>query len=657
MELKQYFQIVRHWAWLLILGLVLGGAGGYLASRLQEPVYQASTRALVLRPPQDKSSDLTYVSDQQLVQTYVQLLNTQPVFDGATERLGYTVGKSQVKVQQTGSTQIIVVTVEDGAPQRAADIANVLVEVLIEQNEKLQTGRYASTEASIQAQIAQVQDQISSLQLKVDQISTKNFEDQLQEVETQIKPLQAEVSTLQQEIAALSPAFTQERRTQIAEKQARIDQIQPLLTLYQQIYSNLVVLGKSATLGSTNNSGLTQLQSTLDLYQQLYINLLTSLETVRFARLQNTPNIVQIEQASVPDAPIRPRPLMNTALATAVGLMLAAGIVFLIEYLDDTLKTPEDVERALGLPVLGFVAEMQYKKNSAEEVYVTRQPRSPVSEAFRSLRTNLEFAAVQKPIRTMLVTSPGPSEGKTTVAVNLAVIFSQADKRVALLDADMRRPRVHRLLGMSNREGLSNIFLNQSRLFSVGRGREDLPHLLVITSGNLPPNPAELLGSIRMDLILDELRGSVDIVIIDTPPSLVADAQVLAAKVDAVLIVIQPGLTNTETARASLEMFKRAGARVVGVVMNRIPRNRSYYYGGYKYYSPYGDNKRYFSGETAAPMEETGKASLKKPAQAFDKPNGSAQTELPSTTHRLTHLFEKVKESPRPDPGHIDIQK
>ena len=235
MELKQYLSIVRRWAWLLILGLALGAAGGRVGSNMQEPVYQASTRALVMRAPQERSSDLSYLSDQQLVQTYVQLLNTQPVRDGASERLGYEVAKDQVRVQQTRDTQIIEVIIEDHSAKRTAEIANMLVTVLIEQNESLQSGRYASTEESIQAQITQVESQIDSIQKKVDQISTQNFQDQLSEVEAQIQPLQEEVSALQQEIAALEPGpYTKasevsERRTQIAEKQARIDQIQPLL--------------------------------------------------------------------------------------------------------------------------------------------------------------------------------------------------------------------------------------------------------------------------------------------------------------------------------------------------------------------------------------------------------------------------------------------
>jgi capsular exopolysaccharide synthesis family protein len=642
MELKEYFRIVQRWLWLLVLGLVLGGVGGYLGSRMQDPVYQASTRAMVMRPPLEQSSDLTFYSDQQLVQTYIQLLTTQPVLEAASERLGYAVKKEQVSVQQSRDTQIIQVTVEDRDRERVADIANVLVEVLIEQNDNLQAGRFASTEESIQAQITQVEGQLSLIQGQVDQISTKSFQDQLEEVRAQIEPLETEVSALQQEIAAL-PTWNTENRVKIAEKQARIEQIEPLLNLYQQIYSNLIVLGKPLDASSDTTSRLAQLQSTLGLYQQLYLNLLSSLETVRLARLQNTPNIVLIEPAVRPGAPIRPRTLVNTALSMAVGLMLAAGIVFLIEYLDDTLKTPEDVARVLGLPVLGFVAEMKYRNNSAEEVYVSRQPRSPVSEAFRSLRTNLEFAAVQKPIRSLLVTSPGPAEGKTTVATNLAAIFSQANKRVALVDGDMRRPHIHSMFGMSNRDGLSNLFRNQASPHSVSRSKVDLPHLMIITSGSLPPNPAELLGSERMEQILKDLDSLVDTVVIDTPPSVVADAQVLAAKVDAVVMVIQPGVTHAEAARVTLETFKRAGARVVGVVLNRIPRNRNYYYGGYQYYSPYNEHKGYYSPNGSKPAQQPEEQARTYTAE-LPAPNSSYLT-------RISEASEMPGEYPDPDPS------
>jgi capsular exopolysaccharide synthesis family protein len=419
-----------------------------------------------------------------------------------------------------------------------------------------------------------------------------------------MEPLQTEVTQLQKDIAILTPTYSSERKTKVAELNARLDQIQPLLTLYQQIYTNLVVLGTTGKTSANDNTTATRLQSTLSLYQSIYLNLINTREAIRLARLQNTQSIDQVEAATVPMGPISPRPLNNALLAGVVGLMLAAGIVFLVEYLDDTIKTPEDVERLLELPLIGYIAEMQSTGKEEAEVYVSRQPRSPVSEAFRSLRTNLEFSSVDKPLRTILVTGAEAGDGKTTIAANLAAIFAQGGKRVLLMDCDLRRPRVHRFLGIQNRVGLTDLFRDSLGVEAVTYQWSDSnsKSMSVITSGSLPPNPAELLGSQKMDSILADLTARVDVIIIDSPPSLVSDAQILAAKVDGVLLVVQPGKTHAGAARAMREQLARAGARVVGAVFNRIPRSHGYYYGGYRYYSPYYyQNDKYLNGNDPAP--------------------------------------------------------
>ncbi|MFQ5435497.1 MAG: polysaccharide biosynthesis tyrosine autokinase, partial [Anaerolineae bacterium] len=312
------------------------------------------------------------------------------------------------------------------------------------------------------------------------------------------------------------------------------------------------------------------------------------------ARVQSTPNVAQVEQATVPVSPISPRPFNNSLLGGAVGLIIMGAIAFLIEYLDDTLKTPADVTHVLGLPVIGYLAEIgemvvksRNSKTKSASPYVTQHPRSPLAEAFRSLRTNLEFANVDEPLRSILVTSPGPGEGKTTVATNLAIVMAQAGKEVALVDCDLRRPRIHRILNLSNRIGLSDYFRGQEKLPQIMRpvGEEALK---AITSGSLPPNPTELLQSQKMVRLLADLKEVSDIAVIDSPPFLVTDAAVIASRVDGVIMIVQPGHTHAEAAMAMLEQLNRAGTRVIGVVLNRIPQRRPYYYGGYRYYySPY----------------------------------------------------------------------
>jgi capsular exopolysaccharide synthesis family protein len=339
-------------------------------------------------------------------------------------------------------------------------------------------------------------------------------------------------------------------------------------------------------------------QTSLSLYQQLYSNLLSTYESVRLARLQNTPDLVQVEQAAAPGSAIQPRPLQNTLLGGAVGLLIMGAIAFLIEYMDDTIRTPEEINHAFGLPVIGYIADTSSKGNGGERVTVAEEPRSPVSEAFRALRTNLEFSNVDKPLKTILITSPNPTDGKTTVAINLAAIMVQAGSRVLLVDADLRRPRIHRFLDMPNKIGLCQVFTGQvhfdDALYSADKALENLQ---VMRSGGQPPNPSELLGSSRMDDILNLAKDTADIVLIDSPPFVVSDAAVLATKVDGVLLVLQPGRTSLGSARAMVEQLQRANARIVGVVLNRIPYKRGLFSNGYGYgyyYAPYYYSNQYY---------------------------------------------------------------
>jgi capsular exopolysaccharide synthesis family protein len=597
MELQRYLTIVRRWVWLLVLGVVLGALGGFIASSSQTPVYQASTRFVILRAAQSSTSDYySYLDSQQLIKTYIQLLTTADLMNAVSGQIGSPVEARQANASQIQDTQFVLLTVTDTNAERAAIIANALVKNLIKQNEELQAVRYVTSEQNLQSQSEKVQAQINSLQTQITDISSATVRDQVVQVQTQIDDLQSQITELQNRITELGSLVnpTDEQKIELLDKNANLAQLQPILALYQQVYTNLVVLGQPVDGGNNASTQLSQLQTTLGLYQQIYVSLLSSLENVRLARAQNTPNVVQVEVATTPLNPIRPQPLQSTLLAAAVGLMLAAGIAFLVEYLDDTLKTPEDVERELNLRVIGLVADMNPgdKKNGNSPkvlLHVAEQPRSPVSEAFRTLRTNLEFSDVDRPLRVILVTSAGPAEGKSTVAANLAQVMSQGNKRVILLDADLRRPSIHRQFDIPNRVGLSDVLRGKMTVAdAVHRwSRNGSKEMGIVTSGSLPPNPAELLGSEKMGQILDDIKKIADIVVIDSPPMLVADAQVLSPRVDGILFVIQPGTTHIDSARTTVEQLSRVNARLLGVVMNRIPRNRGYYYGGYRHYSPY----------------------------------------------------------------------
>ena len=370
---------------------------------------------------------------------------------------------------------------------------------------------------------------------------------------------------------------------------------------------------------------LARLQTNLSQYRQSFAYLLQSYESLRLAEAQSLSNVIQLEPAIPPRAPVGPQTFMNTALAAVVGASLAIGAVFLIEYLDDTVKNPEVASRELDLPVIGLIAHM--KEQTEGDPLLAKHPRSPIAEAFRSLRTSIEFASVDRPLQTLMITSPGPQEGKSTVAVNLSIAMAQAGKNVLLFDADLRRPRVHRLLGVSNRHGLSDLFV-QTPLELDGFVRSwRMENLAVVTTGGLPPNPAELLGSQRMGQILDLVSEQADIVILDSPPAgVVTDAAVLAAKVDAVLLVVQPKRTPIGAAKQAMEQLQRAEANVIGIVFNNVSlRGSGYYYNGYYsgYYYHY--EYDYQSEEEEKPSRGSGRSLKRQSKRKAARPRGNGK--------------------------------
>ena len=346
-----------------------------------------------------------------------------------------------------------------------------------------------------------------------------------------------------------------------------------------------------------------RLEASLSQQGQTYASLLQSYEQVRLTEAQTTSTVVLQEPAIAPSSPIRPRTATNTALASVVGLMLAVGVVFLIEALDDTLRTPEDVTRHLDLPVLGVIATHDIVDGKPVAAY---RPRSQIAEAFRSLRTNLDFASVDHPLKTIMVTSPSPEEGKSTVAANLALVIAQSERKVALVDADMRRPRVHKILGLPNRFGVSSLFIMRQVHLDGALRPSEIPNLFTLTSGKIPPNPAELLGSAKMGEILEQIKSLVDVVVIDTPPVLaVTDSSVLSTRLDGVLVVLKPGVTKLAAARQAVEQLRRVGAPLLGVVLNKVSLTRSRYnyqnYKGYQYYYAYPE---YYGEDAAQPVEK-----------------------------------------------------
>lgn len=295
----------------------------------------------------------------------------------------------------------------------------------------------------------------------------------------------------------------------------------------------------------------------------------------------------EIELAGVPPVPVRPKKATNIILSVALALCLGLAMAFLHEYMDDRINSPEDADRAAHLPLLGHVPMIPDR----EPTVVTNLPaRSHVAEAYRTLRSSIGFAAVDGALETLMVTSPSKGEGKTVTSLNLAIAMALDGKSVILVDADLRRPNIHKQLRIPQGPGLTDVLVGQKEPDQVLTETE-VPGLRVMTSGPIPPNPAELLNSQPMDRIIESLREIADIVIFDSAPCIpVSDSIVLSSKVDGVVLVVHAGETKKAAVKHTREMLDRARARTIGLVFNKVPqRSGGYYHYYYYYYGGYHD--------------------------------------------------------------------
>jgi len=342
-----------------------------------------------------------------------------------------------------------------------------------------------------------------------------------------------------------------------------------------------------ASPGLLTQEELATLQSQQSQQRGTYANLLSAYLNVRSMRSRLL-DVVVVEPAQPPSGTVRPRKVLNTAIAAASGGMIACALAFLLEYLNDTLESTEDVRDALALPNLGAIPFVRsWQKDGCVRL---RGEEWPALEAFRILRTNIQFADVDCPVRTLLVTSAGPGEGKTSVVTNLGTAMAQGGRKVLLVDTDFRRSGLHRAFDVPNLTGLTSLFLDDVGL-EGSIVDTDVPGLYVLPGGPLPPNPSELLGSQRMAQLIGQLQAFADVVLFDAPPVLAcADAMVLASQVDGAVLVIDSRSTRREAVVRAVEMLRNVGARVLGVALNKVHAGSSEYY--YDYYSNDGKAKK-----------------------------------------------------------------
>jgi non-specific protein-tyrosine kinase len=524
MEIRDYIAPLIKWWWLILVAIVVSTVTSVFVTSQQPSQYEAKATLMIGNVIEDPNPTNTqFTLGQQLATTYADIAYRQPIQFATIEALGLQEsGLPNYNVRPVANTQLLEIVVTDTDPARAAAVANELANQLID---------------------------ISATNAQGDASRLEFINSQLDDLEADIQETQNEILIKQEELGGLTSARDiEDAQTQIAALRSKLNSLQ---TNYSQLLAT------------------------------------TQAEAV---------NTLSIIEPAIPpdlDKPVGPNVPLTALTAAGIGLLLSASAAFLLEYLDNTVKSPVDIARLTSLPMLTGIAYIKGEQPN-EKLVTIHQPRSPVSEAYRKLRTGIQFASIDSPNRTsVLITSTNPSEGKSVTAANLAIVIAQAHNRVLLVDADLRRPSLHRVFEVPNSRGLTT-FLLKMKPHSMNGEADDLLNqviekspvegLSIMTSGPIPPNPSELLGSTKMHEALKYLTEKFDYVVVDSPPVMaVTDAVVLSTQVDSVLVVTEAGRTQRTPLKQTVENLRNVKANLVGVVLNRLS-SRGDGYGYYYYY-------------------------------------------------------------------------
>lgn len=519
LDLRDYFSVLWRRKTIVVLALLVVAVSAFLLSNRQDKVYKASSSVLLNVAKPDDAT----------IDTQLSVLGSDSV-----RKLAQTTVPNlpRVSASRQSDSQIITVAVESTDPQLPAKAVDAYVTAYTQ---------FASQQLATLSQqtIDQINAKLAQLQPQLDQANIDYANGQASILD-EFAPVAGESSSRTQQRAQERAVAVQNLEQQVGARRTSLNS--QVLVLNSQL---LDVTTKSQTAG---------------------------------------PPATVVTGASVPTSPVSPKPMRDLLLGGTLGLILGIALAFGFDYLDDTVKSRFDVERSVGRAgtVLASVAPAPNRRGTSNLVVMT-DPFSPTAEAYRSLRTSIQFAAMDKPLKVLTVTSPSVGDGKTTTVANLAVATARTGRRVVLVDSDLRRPRLHEYFGIGNDVGLTSVMIGDCTLQQALKEMPDIPRLSVLPSGPLPPNPSELLSLRRFPEVMNLLRQHADLVLIDSPPLLpVTDPTLIAAHADAVLVVVSEGSTTRKQLREAFEILHKVDASILGVLLNNSETasttNYSYYH-------------------------------------------------------------------------------
>ena len=524
LDLRDYLVIVQRRKLTILLSVVGVVAAALTVSLLQTPVYEAAADVVFeTRSAEAILAPRSVVIGPQ-VATEIQVMQSRSVREAVAQELG---SDFEVDVAPVGETQVVRISARSTDPAEAATVANVYAETYIDLRREQLVGELLAAGEQVQARVNELEQQIQQL------------EQPLADLEAQIATAatSAERQPLEARRAGVKEEIDTQRSGLVARRDGYADQLDQL-----QLSRNLTESGGVRLVG----------------------------------------------RAAAPSEPAEPTPIRNGLLALVVGLMLGVGLAFARDQLDDTVKTKDELERATGgLNALALIPTVaRWRDGDLPQVVSIREPASPAAEAYRSLRTSVQFMGLNHPVRVIQLTSPNASEGKSTTLANLAVALAGSGQQVVVVCCDLRRPRIHEFFGLSNSTGFTSVLLGELPLSASLQPVPGQSRLALLASGPKPPNPSELLASHRSSQVLSALRSECDVVLVDSPPVLpVTDSIVLSRLVDATILVGTAGRTTRKEYHRAVELLRQVDAPLIGSVLNGVNQEDLYGFGyGYGYY-------------------------------------------------------------------------
>lgn len=524
MELKHYLSVLQKWTWLLVLAPLLTVGVTWYGSQRMQPAYQASTTLLISQMNGPSLDYYSLLTSERVAQTYAELFTKRPILQAVIDNLGVDLTPRELATKVSVRQPANTGLLEISVEDTDPELAVALANTLVDTFLTRNEQSFDSGAAGYERTL-----------------------------ERQIKALEGEISRLEDELA---------QRASITEPQLRTQSSEPAAT------------------------GVSVLEASLRENRLTYATLLNSYLQIRSNEEQPL-RISVVEPAAMPATKVRPRIFFNVAVAFAASLLLTLGFIFLIDHVSDRVISLSNAADVLQVPTLTAVPHIRSRTADLVPPYTATRPTSPFAEAYRTLWTNIQFSHGTVPLKSLLITSSSPKDGKTTSVANLGIVMAQAGMTVLLIDADLRTGQLHKSFGLSNDQGLTTLLTSDADIEQNDVLETDIPNLLVLPSGPLPAIPSSMLDSERLQEVISAFSANTDMILIDSPPILaVTDALIIAPHVDGVVFLVQDDRTSVEAAQRAMRQLNSTGASILGTALTHSSVRRNRYYHDQQFLEP-----------------------------------------------------------------------